>query len=146
MKMKFSIFSYYAEFFWFPNNGYDDGYWENCWKNDGEENEAVDLNDNIEDNFQIASTYLFDITTLILQPLVMVSREEHYDQDITLREIIRHIFTKVNIAIIPHHLAIFIKKFLIISLNFSDNFIDWAQSVTSTKNSYHNLFSRSPAF
>ena len=27
--------SYYVEFFWFPNNGTEDGYWENCWKNDG---------------------------------------------------------------------------------------------------------------
>ena len=101
--MKFSIFSYYAEFFWFPNNGYDDGYWENCWKNDGEENEAVDLNDHLDDKFQIASTYLFDVTTLILQPLVMVSHEEHYDQDITLREIIRHIFTKVSRLSILHY-------------------------------------------
>ena len=62
-----------------------------------------DLNDHLDDKFQIASTYLFDVTTLILQPLVMVSREEHYDQDITLREIIRHIFTKVSRLSILHY-------------------------------------------
>ena len=101
--MFFFNISYYAEFFWYPNNGVDTGYWENCWKNDGEENDAVDLNDHLDDKFQIASTYLFDVTTLILQPLVMVSHEEHYDQDITLREIIRHIFTKVNILPTFHY-------------------------------------------
>ena len=91
------LFSYYTEFFWFPNNGVDDGYWENCWKNDGEKEKAVEINDALDDTFQIASTYLFDVTTLILQPLVLISKEEHYDDDITLREIIRHIFTKVVI-------------------------------------------------
>ena len=54
------------------------------------------LNDEFADTYQIASTYLFDVTTLILQPLVMVSKEEHYDDDVTLPEIIRHIFTKVR--------------------------------------------------
>lgn len=24
--------SFYTEFFWFPNNGIDEGYWENCFK------------------------------------------------------------------------------------------------------------------
>ena len=23
---------YYVQFFWFPNNGNEGGYWENCWK------------------------------------------------------------------------------------------------------------------
>ena len=91
----FLVFSYYTEFFWFPNNGVDDGYWENCWKNDGDEKDSVELNKAIDDHYQIASTYLFDVTTLILQPLVCISKEEHYDEDITLREIVRHIFTKV---------------------------------------------------
>ena len=98
-----AIFSYYAEFFWFPNNGIDDGYWENCWKNDGEESEAIELNEAIDDHFQISSTYMFDITTLILQPLVLVTREEHYDDDISLREIVRHIFTKIT-SMVGHDL------------------------------------------
>ena len=90
------VFRYYTEFFWFPNNGIEDGYWENCWNNDGEEKDAVELNDALDDHFQIASTYLFDITTLILQPLVFVTKDEHYDDNISLREIVRHIFSKVN--------------------------------------------------
>ena len=79
------FYSYYTEFFWFPNWGADDGYWENCWKNDGDPNDAVDLNDDLDEQFQTATTYLFDITTSILQPLVMVSRDEHYDDDITFK-------------------------------------------------------------
>ena len=40
---------YYSEFFWFPNRGTDDGYWENCWKNDGNPDDAVpDLNTALE--------------------------------------------------------------------------------------------------
>ena len=74
----------------------DDGYWENCWNNDGVKEDAVPLNEALDDNFQIASTYLFDVTTLILQPLVLISKEEHYDDHISLWEIIRHIFTKVT--------------------------------------------------
>ena len=35
---------YYAEFFWFPNHGEEEGYWENCWNNDGVKEEAVDIN------------------------------------------------------------------------------------------------------
>ena len=26
---------YYVEFFWFPSQGEEKGYWENCWDNDG---------------------------------------------------------------------------------------------------------------
>ena len=96
MNVSFTCYSYYAEFFWFPNNGVEDGYWENCWKNDGEEKDVVVLNDALDDNFQIASTYLFDVTTCILQPLVLITKEEHYDENITLREIIHYMFSKVR--------------------------------------------------
>ena len=77
----------------------DEGYWENCWNNDGNEEDAVILNDAVEKDFQIASTYLFELTTLILQPLVLVSKESHYDDVISLEEIIRHIFTKVRFGL-----------------------------------------------
>ena len=87
---------YYAEFFWFPNNGLDEGYWENVWHNDGDPQFKEELNDKLDESYQTATTYLFDVTTLILQPLVLVSREEHYDDDYTLGEIIRHIFTKIT--------------------------------------------------
>ena len=42
--------SYYVEFFWFPNNGVEDGYWENCWTNDGREEDAIDINESVDDN------------------------------------------------------------------------------------------------
>merc|ERR1712072_1170882 len=72
---------YYTEFFWFPNRGKDDGYWENCWKNDGDPEDSVELNDALDDQFATATTYMFDLTTTILQPLVMVTQDEHYDDD-----------------------------------------------------------------
>ena len=68
--------SYYVEFFWFPNNGVEDGYWENCWTNDGLEEDAIDINDSVDDNYQIASTYMFEIIMKILQPLTLLSKEE----------------------------------------------------------------------
>ena len=98
--MFFFNISYYAEFFWYPNNGVDTGYWENCWKNDGKEEDSVQLSEELDDNFQISQTYLFDVTTLILQPLVFVTKQEQYDDDTSLREIIRYIFAKVLIIFI----------------------------------------------
>ena len=62
--------SYYAEFFWFPNNGLDEGYWENCFRNDGVESESGRLNDQLESRFQVASTFLFDLLTDVLAPLL----------------------------------------------------------------------------
>ena len=64
--------SYYTEFFWFPNNGLDEGYWENCFSNDGTESEATTLNDSLDTEFQIASTFMFDLMTDILVPLMHV--------------------------------------------------------------------------
>jgi hypothetical protein len=90
--------SYYAEFFWFTNNGVDDGYWENCWQNDGKEEDSVELNDELEDRFQVTSTYLFEVTTLILQPLVFVTKAEQYDDDICFSEVVRYIFSKVLVT------------------------------------------------
>ena len=87
--------SYYAEFFWFPNNGVDDGYWENCWTNDGRAEDAIDINESLEDNYQIASTYMFEIIMKILQPLTLLSKEEYYDDKRSLKECLRYLFTKV---------------------------------------------------
>ena len=36
---------------------------------------------------------------MILQPLVFVTKDEHYDENISLREIVRHVFSKVAISI-----------------------------------------------
>ena len=87
--------SYYVEFFWFPNNGVDDGYWENCWTNDGREEDAIDINESLEDKYQIASTYMFEIIMKILQPLTLLSKEKYYDDKTSLRECLRYLFTKV---------------------------------------------------
>eukprot|EP00092_Neocalanus_flemingeri_P004988 GFUD01005364.1.p1 GENE.GFUD01005364.1~~GFUD01005364.1.p1 ORF type:complete len:633 (+),score=187.91 GFUD01005364.1:112-1899(+) len=87
--------SYYVEFFWFPNNGTDDGYWENCWKNDGVKEEAIDINESVEDEYQVATTYMFEIIMKILHPMTLITRDEHYDDKTSLQECLRYLFTKV---------------------------------------------------
>ena len=87
--------SYYVEFFWFPNNGTEDGYWENCW-NDGVKEEAIDINESIEDEYQVATTYMFEIIMKILHPMTLITREEHYDDKTSLQECLRYLFTKVH--------------------------------------------------
>ena len=106
--------STYTEFFWFPNRGTDEGYWENCWIDDGNEEDAVDINESVADEYQVknisscwsmtdgsfivsdqvASTYLFEIIMKILHPLTLITREEHYDDKTSLQECIRYLFTK----------------------------------------------------
>ena len=48
--------STYSEFFWFPNRGTDEGYWENCWIDDGNEKDAVDINESVDDEYQVAKS------------------------------------------------------------------------------------------
>merc|ERR1719167_1982031 len=86
--------SAYTEFFWFPNRGTEEGYWENCWTDDGLEEDAVDINESVADEYQVASTYLFEIIMKILHPLTLITREEHYDNKTSLEECIRYLFTK----------------------------------------------------
>ena len=43
---------------------------------------------------QVASTHLFEIIMKILQPLMLITREEHYDDKTSLQECIRYLFTK----------------------------------------------------
>lgn len=88
--------SYYVEFFWFPNRGTDDGYWENCWTNDGVKEDAIDINESLDDDYQVASTYIFEIIMKILQPMTLLTKEEYYDDKTTLRECLRYLFTKVS--------------------------------------------------
>ena len=64
--------NYYTEFFWFPNNGVTSGYWENCWKNDGNAEDSGPLNEKIDSEFQINSTYLMDMVTDVLVPVMQV--------------------------------------------------------------------------
>ena len=64
--------SYYAEFFWFPANGVETGYWENCWKNDGNAADAVELNDVCDDAYQTNSLFLADFATDVLVPVMLV--------------------------------------------------------------------------
>lgn len=87
--------SYYVEFFWFPNRGTEDGYWENCWTNDGLKEDAIDINDSLEDDYQVATTYMFEIIMKILQPMTLLTKEEYYDDKTNLRECLRYLFTKV---------------------------------------------------
>ena len=87
--------SYYVEFFWFPNRGTEDGYWENCWTNDGLKEDAIDINDSLEDDYQVATTYMFEIIMKILQPMTMLTKEGYYDDKTNLRECLRYLFTKV---------------------------------------------------
>lgn len=97
--------NYYVEFFWFPNRGPDDGYWENCWKNDGLKEEAIDINEAVEDDYQTATTFMFEVIMKILQPMTLLTKEEYYDDKTSLRECLRYLFTKVvslaGIAALP---------------------------------------------
>ena len=88
--------SYYVEFFWFPNRGTENGYWENCWTNDGFEVEAIDINDPLEDKYQVASLYMFEVIMKILQPMTLLTKEEYYDEKVNLRECLRHLITQVG--------------------------------------------------
>ena len=92
--------SYYVEFFWFPNRGTEDGYWENCWTNDGLEEESIDINDSLEDEYQVATTYMFEVIMKILQPMTLLTKEEYYDEKTNLRECLRHLFTKVKATLL----------------------------------------------
>ena len=55
------------EFFWYPNQGsepLEEGYWQNCWKNDGDEKDATTLTSPVDAEYQvqwllIASVSLF---------------------------------------------------------------------------------------
>ena len=86
---------YYAEFFWFPNHGEEEGYWENCWNNDGVKEEAVDINLAVDDEYQVATTYMFELIMKLLQPLTLITKEQHYDDHTTIQEVLRYLFTKV---------------------------------------------------
>ena len=46
---------------------------------------------------QVASTHLFEIIMKILQPLMLITREEHYDNKTSLQECIRYLITKTVI-------------------------------------------------
>ena len=69
----------------------------NCWRNDGIK---VELNDAIDDDFQIASTFIFGATTLILPQMMEIflpkqEKEEYFDDDRTILEIVRELYSKV---------------------------------------------------
>ena len=52
--------STYTEFFWFPNRGTEEGYWENCWTDDGNEEDAVDINESVADEYQVDESIYFN--------------------------------------------------------------------------------------
>ena len=51
---------YYTEFFWFPNHGPEEGFWENCWNNDGLEEDSIDINETIDDEYQVTTNVFHD--------------------------------------------------------------------------------------
>ena len=58
--------------------------------------EAIDINDSLEDKYQVASLYMFEVIMKILQPMTLLTKEEYYDEKTNLRECLRHLFTKVG--------------------------------------------------
>jgi len=85
---------YYAEFFWFPNHGSEEGFWQNCWNNDGQENQSVTLNTSTDFDYQVASTFLFELVMKILKPLTLLPS---LDEDIANESQpgwLRYLFTK----------------------------------------------------
>ena len=57
--------STYTEFFWFPNRGTEEGYWENCWTDDGNEEDAVDINESVADEYQVDESIYFSISVFL---------------------------------------------------------------------------------
>ena len=57
--------STYTEFFWFPNRGTEEGYWENCWTDDGNEEDAVDINESVADEYQVDECIYFSISVFL---------------------------------------------------------------------------------
>ena len=41
------------EFFWFPNHGSEEGFWQNCWNNDGQEEHSKNLNNSLDYEYQV---------------------------------------------------------------------------------------------
>ena len=46
----------------------------------------------------MASTFLFEVMSSIVEPLVTVSRDEHYDDHTSLKEALRYIYSKVSMS------------------------------------------------
>ena len=49
-----NIIFFSSEFFWFPNHGSEEGFWQNCWNNDGQENQSVTLNTSTDFDYQVS--------------------------------------------------------------------------------------------
>lgn len=62
---------YYTEFFWFPNHGSEEGFWQNCWNNDGQYPPNT-LNSAVDFEYQVASSFLFELAMKILKPLTLL--------------------------------------------------------------------------
>ena len=84
--------SYYAQFFWFPNRGMNNGFWENCWTNDGDKDDAININGSIDLYFQVASTYIFELLMKFFQPMNLLSKEECF----YAKRILQDLHTKVS--------------------------------------------------
>ena len=60
-----------------------------------EDQDLEDDNDSLEDDYQTATTFMFEVIMKILQPMTLLTKEEYYDDKTTLRECLRYLFTKV---------------------------------------------------
>ena len=78
---------YLPEFFWFPNRGSEEGFYENCWNNDGDKKDTKLLNSQLDHVFQVqrlfkflplsihlqdARGFLFELAVKILKPLTLL--------------------------------------------------------------------------
>ncbi|XP_059095639.1 uncharacterized protein LOC131890329 [Tigriopus californicus] len=95
--------SYYAEFFWFPANGSTEGYWENCWRNDGREEDSQPLNDQLSSDYQVASTFLFDLCTDVLVPAMEILHDLDANKEIVklVRKVYSSTVSKAGVGALP---------------------------------------------
>jgi len=81
---------YYTEFFWFPNHGSEEGFWQNCWNNDGQEEHSKNLNNSLDYEYQVSSSFLFELVMKILKPLTLLPSLDEDNEAGWLR----YLFTK----------------------------------------------------
>ena len=98
------------EFFWFPNHGSEEGFWQNCWNNDGQEEHSKNLNNSLDYEYQVelvmfqmipksifpqvSSSFLFELVMKILKPLTLLpSLDEDIDKGSDAGWL-RYLFTK----------------------------------------------------
>ena len=86
--------NYYNEFFWFPGNGQDQGFWLNAWKNVGDENYVeTNLISKTTEDFQVQTSFMFSLSVNVLQSIHEVLPSA---SDTPLKPLLENIFSKVS--------------------------------------------------